>query len=117
MNKFISWNVNGFRAVTGKNFWEFFDEIDADKARLKEIGINAIKEGSLENQELINFIKNDPYFSDNKFAEKYYRPLEIVNCLNFNTMINNFFNKWNDINIFKIYSFAESDLKIQKSFN
>lgn len=28
--KFISWNVNGIRAVMNKGFSEFFDEIDAD---------------------------------------------------------------------------------------
>ena len=26
MSKFISWNVNGLRAVVGKGFWEYFDE-------------------------------------------------------------------------------------------
>ena len=81
--------------------------------KIHKIGMNAIKEGALKNEELINFIKNDPFFSDNKYAEKYYRPLEIVNCLDFNLMTNNFFNKWNETNIFKIYSFADSDLKIQ----
>jgi len=45
MNKFISWNVNGFRAVTGKNFWEFFDEIDADIFCLQEIKLS---EGQVE---------------------------------------------------------------------
>ena len=30
MSKFISWNVNGLRAVVGKGFWEYFDEVDAD---------------------------------------------------------------------------------------
>ena len=28
--KFISWNVNGFRACLGKGFGEFFKETDAD---------------------------------------------------------------------------------------
>ena len=28
--KFISWNVNGFRAVLGKGFEDFFNSIDAD---------------------------------------------------------------------------------------
>lgn len=34
--KFISWNVNGLRACVGKNFMEFFKEIDADIFCLQE---------------------------------------------------------------------------------
>ena len=43
--KFISWNVNGLRAVIGKNFWDFFDSIDADIMGLQEIKLS---EGQLE---------------------------------------------------------------------
>ena len=43
--KLISWNVNGLRAVIGKNFWEFFDSIDADIFCLQEIKLS---EGQLE---------------------------------------------------------------------
>lgn len=34
--KFISWNVNGFRAVLGKGFAEIFDDLDADFFCLQE---------------------------------------------------------------------------------
>ena len=34
--KFISWNVNGFRACLGKGFGEFFNETDADFVCLQE---------------------------------------------------------------------------------
>lgn len=34
--KLISWNVNGIRACVGKNFMEFFNEIDADIFCLQE---------------------------------------------------------------------------------
>ena len=42
--KLLTWNVNGLRAVVGKNFLEFFNSIDADT-----FGINEIKlsEGQL----------------------------------------------------------------------
>ena len=30
MKKLISWNVNGLRAVMGKNFMEDFKKLDAD---------------------------------------------------------------------------------------
>ena len=39
--KLISWNVNGLRAVVGKNFMEFFNEIDADIFCLQETKLQA----------------------------------------------------------------------------
>ena len=43
--KLISWNVNGLRAVMGKNFMEFFNEIDADIFCLQE---TKLQEGQIE---------------------------------------------------------------------
>lgn len=48
--KLISWNVNGLRAVVGKNFMEFFKEIDADifsvqETKLQEGQIDLVTEG------------------------------------------------------------------------
>ena len=40
MSKFISWNVNGLRAATGKGFWEYFDSVDADIFCLQEIKLS-----------------------------------------------------------------------------
>ena len=34
--KFVSWNVNGLRAVMGKNFMEVFDSMNADFFCLQE---------------------------------------------------------------------------------
>ena len=34
--KLISWNVNGIRACVGKNFMEFFNEVNADRFCLQE---------------------------------------------------------------------------------
>ena len=34
--RFISWNVNGLRAVVGKNFYEAFKDLDADIFCLQE---------------------------------------------------------------------------------
>lgn len=42
--KFISWNVNGLRAVMGKNFREAFDSLDADFFCLQE---TKLQEGQL----------------------------------------------------------------------
>ena len=39
--KFISWNVNGLRAVMGKNFMDVFRELDADFFSLQETKLQA----------------------------------------------------------------------------
>ena len=39
--KFISWNVNGLRAVVGKNFCEVFESLDADFFCLQETKMQA----------------------------------------------------------------------------
>lgn len=41
MYKFISWNVNGLRAVCGKGFADFFTELDADFFCLQETKMQA----------------------------------------------------------------------------
>lgn len=43
--KFISWNVNGLRACVGKNFMDFFNEIDADIFCIQE---SKLQEGQIE---------------------------------------------------------------------
>lgn len=39
--KFISWNVNGLRAIVNKNFLEVFHELDADFFCLQETKLQA----------------------------------------------------------------------------
>ena len=39
--KFISWNVNGLRAVMGKGFMDIFQELDADIFALQETKLQA----------------------------------------------------------------------------
>ena len=41
MKKMISWNVNGLRAVMGKNFMEDFQKLDADIFCLQETKLQA----------------------------------------------------------------------------
>ncbi len=43
--KLISWNVNGLRAIMGKNFMKFFEEADADIFCLQE---TKLQEGQIE---------------------------------------------------------------------
>lgn len=41
MKKFVSWNVNGLRAVMGKNFMDVFNTLDADVFCLQETKLQA----------------------------------------------------------------------------
>ena len=41
--RLVSWNVNGLRAVMGKNFMEFFNEIDADIFCLQETKLQEVQ--------------------------------------------------------------------------
>ena len=43
--KYISWNVNGLRAVMGKNFMEVFESLDADAFCLQE---TKLQEGQID---------------------------------------------------------------------
>ena len=79
--------------------------------KIHKNGLESIKNGNLKNEDLIEFINMDLYFIDNKYAYKYYRPLDIVKGLDFDTMTDDFFKIWNSSMIFKIYSFADNDFK------
>lgn len=39
--KFVSWNVNGLRAVAGKGFADIFQSLDADSVCLQETKLQA----------------------------------------------------------------------------
>ena len=70
--KFISWNVNGFRAVLGKGFADFFEEIDADFVCLQE---TKMQEGQAdfhpdEYLEFYNYAEKKGYSGTAIFAKK-----------------------------------------------
>lgn len=60
MKKFISWNVNGLRAVVGKGFFDFFDAESADIFCLQEIKLS---EGQFETEK-------EGYYTYFNYAEK-----------------------------------------------
>ena len=60
MKKFISWNVNGLRAVCGKNFYDIFKELDADIFCVQE---TKLQEGQIE-------LETDGYFQYWNYAQK-----------------------------------------------
>ena len=60
MYKFISWNVNGLRAVCGKGFADIFTELDADFFCLQE---TKLQEGQID----LNFLGYKSYWN---YADK-----------------------------------------------
>ena len=60
MMRFVSWNVNGLRACTGKGFCESFNKLDADVFSLQE---TKMQQGQLD----IEFAGYDSYWN---YAEK-----------------------------------------------
>lgn len=60
MMKFVSWNVNGLRAVCGKGFAEIFEDFDADFVCLQE---TKLQEGQID----LEFLGYSSYWN---YAEK-----------------------------------------------
>ena len=60
MKKFISWNVNGLRAVTGKNFYDEFKKLDADIFCVQE---TKLQEGQID-------LETAGYYQYWNYAEK-----------------------------------------------
>ena len=76
--KLISWNVNGIRACVGKNFMEFFNEVDADifclqETKLQENQIDLQLEGYYQ---YWNYAKKKGYSGTSIFTKK--EPLNVI---------------------------------------
>ena len=76
--KLISWNVNGLRAIMGKNFMEFFNEVDADifclqETKLQENQIDLQLEGYYQ---YWNYAKKKGYSGTAIFTKK--EPLNVI---------------------------------------
>ena len=113
-----------------KNYIHFFEKEDLEKILLikkgilickkidknlnldyekliHEIGIEMINKGKLKNIKLLDFIgKEDIYFKDKKYESNYYRPLQVFYGFDLENVDEEFFKKWEEINIFNIYSFT-----------
>lgn len=80
--KLISWNVNGIRACVGKNFMEFFNEVDADifclqETKLQENQIDLQLEGYYQ---YWNYAKKKGYSGTAIFTKK--KPLNVTYGMN-----------------------------------
>ena len=76
--KLISWNVNGIRACVGKNFMEFFNEVDADIFCLQE---TKLQENQIDLQldgyyQYWNYAKKKGYSGTAIFTKK--EPLNVI---------------------------------------
>ena len=76
--KLISWNVNGIRACVGKNFMEFFNEVDADIFCLQE---TKLQENQIDLQlevyyQYWNYAKKKGYSGTSIFTKK--EPLNVI---------------------------------------
>ena len=76
--KLISWNVNGIRACVGKNFMEFFNEVDADIFCLQE---TKLQEGQIDldlqgYHQYWNYAKKKGYSGTAIFTKK--EPLSVA---------------------------------------
>ena len=79
--------------------------------KIHNTGINLIEQGELKNESLLDFIQIDSYFFDRNKEKKFYRPLSILKGLDFESMTDNFFEKWKTSNIFIIYNFDITNFK------
>ena len=80
--KLISWNVNGIRACVGKNFMEFFNEINADIFCLQE---TKLQENQIDLQldgyhQYWNYAKKKGYSGTAIFTKK--EPLSVMYGIN-----------------------------------
>ena len=78
---------------------------------IHQTALELIKKGELKNEELLDFIENDNiYFIENKkeYLNLIYRPLTIFDGFDLENVNDNFYEKWNKVNIFKKYSFVEN---------
>jgi len=78
MKKFISWNVNGLRAVTGKNFYDEFKKLDADifciqETKLQEGQIDLVTEGY---HQYWNYAEKKGYSGTAVFTKE--KPLDVT---------------------------------------
>ena len=75
---------------------------------ISKTALNMIIEGKLKNEELLNFLKNNIYFRDKKYASLLYRPIEMFVGIDLETANEEFYKLWNEVNMLDMYSFLEN---------
>ena len=78
-------------------------------------GIQLIYAGELKNEEILDFISLDFYFSERYKDYKSYKDVRpystIIKGLNFETMTEAFYERWHKLNLFRIFNFDKNNFK------
>ena len=93
-----------------------YKEVDKNlKISIHKDVINAVvimvNQGKLKNIELLNFLKENIYFRNNKYSSLEYRPIEILDGIDLENINEDFYKLWDEVNIFKIFSILETKPK------
>ena len=87
-------------------------DLDPDyNGQIHDTALEMIQKGKLKNEELLDFIeKDDIYFIENKrdFQNLNYRPLVIFEGFDLENVNEQFYEKWNKVNLFKKFSFSNN---------
>ena len=78
--------------------------IDIYQNILKTV-LDLISKRKIKNIEILNFIKDNKYFHDLNYSSTYYRPLEMFIGIDLESVNEEFYKLWNEVNMFGIYSF------------
>ena len=83
---------------------EIQENIDIKELEMKihETGIELINKGVLKNNDLLDFIEKDIYFSDNQYNNIIFRPINILNGIEIENIDKEFYEKWKKLNIIEI---------------
>lgn len=74
--------------------------------KIHNVGLESIKNKTLKNEKLLEFINIDDYFLDNKYANSVNRPIELANGFDFDNMTDEFISLFKSSLILKMYSFS-----------
>jgi len=79
---------------------------------IHETALELIAQEKLKNTELLEFILNDDIFfkeDGNNYKSYYYRPLTVLNGFDLESVDEKFFELWDKVNIFNLYSFSNNN--------
>ena len=105
IKRYIGYWQNGWINKEDENFLVNYNGIKTKKIELlyHETGINLIKRKELKNIEIVCFMKNDSIFYDEKYESLKYRPLEIFDGIEIETLDENFFEEWKNLDFKKMF--------------
>ena len=70
---------------------------------IHENGLAFVRQGKLKNIELLDFIKTDEFYQNRSFDKPFFRAIEILDGIDISTLNEEFIEKWNQMNFYKIF--------------